>query len=113
MATKRRTNRPRPKVPHRAWVASWGYRDSDPAATVIFPATMTLRQVEERLDEMVNQWVEEEEEAYDEKVDVADQTAVYGPSLESYIKIVKELDPSARKLVETDFDFYGEAFLPY
>lgn len=116
MATKRRANRPRAKVPHRAWVASWGYRDNDPAATVIFPMSMSLHDVEARLNEMVEQWVEEEQEIYDDQQidrDVEDDTAIYGPFIESYIKIVKDLDPSARKIVETDFEFYGEAFLPY
>lgn len=112
---RRLKNKARTKVPHRVWMVTWGYRDSDPAVTWIlsldkFP---TKGKVLDRIDEMLHTWIKEEADFYEEDYDtIADQTAVYGPFLESYIRTVKELRPAERKEIETDFGFYGEAFIP-
>lgn len=110
--TKRKTNRPRPKVPYRVWVVSWGYRDSDPAATYAFSGDWSKRDVEKRADMLINQWVREEQEVYDDQEldrKVADDTAVYGPFLESYILTVKDMTTGERKEFERDLSFYGES----
>lgn len=66
-----------------------------------------------RVDKLYGQWLYEEADYYEEEPNAIDsKVAMYGPFLESYIRTVKELRPAERKEIETDFGFYGEAFIP-
>lgn len=108
-------NRPRPKVPHRVWAISWGYRNSDPRVTWILSLDQfkTKGAALARIDKIYDQWLYEEAEHTEVDVNKLDsEISVYGPFLESFIRMVKDMPHNVRKEIETDLDFYGEAFIP-
>jgi hypothetical protein len=87
---RRLANKPRPKIPHRVWAISWGYRDNDPRVTWILSLDQykTKGEALARIDKIYGQWLYEEAEYTEVDVNKVDSdVAVYGPFLESYIRM--------------------------